>query len=564
MNKKKLLFLILILAASLRLLLLSQGDALGDETILAFRSIGMLDFDNAEHQTTPLEWFDPEIPWWTKLSFHDHPPLTFLFQNISMKILGESFFALRLPSAVFGLLSVLLIYLIGKRIFGENGGLLSALIFAITANHVFISRIGLQESIVIFFLLAVFYFLLRSLENDKYLIYAGAALGLALLSKYTAAAAIPISIIWIAFVKPVYLKKKSFWLGALLTILILSPVIFYNIKLYERAGHFDFQLSYVFGQKPEAWKVAPGKESVGGLSNRVSAFIPNLFASHSWLFLAISLVSTIILFFRYKKFPGTPTGKNLLAVSVAVFALFMLVTGPTRRFLTMLTPFLTLTLTGLFLALGNIFRNTKISFKHYALGIFFVFELLYSLNSAIIAYPKGLPVLAFSETRYENYSWGYKELDDFLTQELTGKTPAFTFDAKYEFLKKIQDANSRRDVERGLTPYSALIVYDDRIYNTAKLWIFDRRQIYRGWPVISASEYGAILNKKGTDYFTDSGFKAVYLIKIIGTLPLKNVSEKAEKSSEILPQTAPFFKAPKSIIRSKRGEEIFVVYEAQI
>ena len=54
MNKKKLLFLILILAASLRLLLLSQGDALGDETILAFRSIGMLDFDNAEHQTTPL------------------------------------------------------------------------------------------------------------------------------------------------------------------------------------------------------------------------------------------------------------------------------------------------------------------------------------------------------------------------------------------------------------------------------------------------------------------------------------------------------------------------------
>jgi len=77
---------IIFLAAVLRLWGIGAGDPVGDEVLYAFRAVGLLDYDVAEFQTTPLQWFDGNIPWWTKLSFHDHPPLVFLIQHFFIKI----------------------------------------------------------------------------------------------------------------------------------------------------------------------------------------------------------------------------------------------------------------------------------------------------------------------------------------------------------------------------------------------------------------------------------------------------------------------------------------------
>src|SRR3989344_3663588 len=92
MSKKSTLIFILAISALLGLYGLSRGDTVNDEVFMSFRGIGMLDFDEAAAQTTPLEWFDPNIPWWTKLSFHDHPPLVLAVQNIFMKVFSESNF----------------------------------------------------------------------------------------------------------------------------------------------------------------------------------------------------------------------------------------------------------------------------------------------------------------------------------------------------------------------------------------------------------------------------------------------------------------------------------------
>src|SRR3989338_9413348 len=113
-HRKKILFAILVIAAILRLWNLEIGDTLSDEVLYSFRAIGMLDFDEAADQTTPLEWFDPSIPSWTKFSFHDHPPLVFAVQHLFMRVLGETPFAFRLPSALLGIASVYLLYLMGS------------------------------------------------------------------------------------------------------------------------------------------------------------------------------------------------------------------------------------------------------------------------------------------------------------------------------------------------------------------------------------------------------------------------------------------------------------------
>ena len=74
---RKYLLIILIIAAVLRFYGLNRGDTVNDEVFYAFRAIGLMDFDKAPDQTTPLEWFDGHIPQCANLSFHDHPPLVF-------------------------------------------------------------------------------------------------------------------------------------------------------------------------------------------------------------------------------------------------------------------------------------------------------------------------------------------------------------------------------------------------------------------------------------------------------------------------------------------------------
>ncbi|MEK7085312.1 MAG: glycosyltransferase family 39 protein, partial [Patescibacteria group bacterium] len=187
---------ILILAAALRLYGLSRGDTLTDEVLYAFRAVGPLDFDEAEAQTTPLEWLDPNIPWWTSLSFHDHPPLVFWVQHIFIKIFGETNFVFRLPSVILGLLSIWLLYLIGKKLYSEETGLLAAFLLAVTVNHVYISRTGLQEAYVIFFILLASYLFLRALEKDDYLIWTSIALGFGFLAKYTVFVLVPIFFVY--------------------------------------------------------------------------------------------------------------------------------------------------------------------------------------------------------------------------------------------------------------------------------------------------------------------------------------------------------------------------------
>ncbi|MEK9175368.1 MAG: glycosyltransferase family 39 protein, partial [Patescibacteria group bacterium] len=135
-KKHKFIILIILLAAFLRLYGLSHGDTMNDESLMAFRSIGLIDFDEAAWQTTPFEWFDPlvkfsptvpeeykigtGIPWWAHLSWHDHPPLVFLVQNIFISIFGEHAWAFRLPSAILGVISVYFIYLIGNLLWTSD------------------------------------------------------------------------------------------------------------------------------------------------------------------------------------------------------------------------------------------------------------------------------------------------------------------------------------------------------------------------------------------------------------------------------------------------------------
>ncbi|TSC80080.1 MAG: hypothetical protein G01um101429_284 [Parcubacteria group bacterium Gr01-1014_29] len=588
-NTKQILFIILLLASLLRIWSLGSGDTLSDEVLYSFRAVGMLDFDEAADQTTPLEWFDPYIPSWTKFSFHDHPPLVFLIQHVFMRIFGETPFTFRLPSALFGIASVYLLYLIGKHLYSEKVGLFAAAFLGVTVNHVVISRLGLQESYVIFFILLAIFFFIRAGEQQKFYIGVGAALGLAALTKYTTLILLPIFFTYLMFFRRKDFAIPHVWIGTALALMLFSPVLYYNYRLFRAVGHFDFQLSYIVGQNPEVWSIQPGKEEFPTLAARASAFLPNLIKFNSWMFLVLfagslitfvfSLTKKIPLYPPFLKGETPPFEKGGLGgifsvhafLLISFFWLLLLIIGtigPSLRFLAMLTPFLALGISITLVKFSEvplpyITNMRKWDFRNIAIGIIISFEILYTFNSQLIPYPKGPELWTWSGVRMENYNWGYQELDEWMRKQTDDRMPALAFEQKYHFIEEIHKQALAADERAGKEPLATLFVYDKNVQSTAQLWILDRLQIYHAWPIITADTYVKFLNEKGADYFERSGFKEIYFIFPTENVPWKktHLTDIGAKLEQALTKNG---LEPYTIIENKRSEPIFRIYRKEL
>ena len=130
---------------------LAAHDPLTDEEEIAFRAIGYMDFLAAPYQTTPYEWFATP-PWWVGLSFHDHPPLLFAVEHVVFRLFGDSLLVLRLPFALLGVVSLLLLGALARRLYGETVACLVLVLGAVNTYWLWVFRLGLQEGPVIFFL----------------------------------------------------------------------------------------------------------------------------------------------------------------------------------------------------------------------------------------------------------------------------------------------------------------------------------------------------------------------------------------------------------------------------
>lgn len=557
------LLLIIIVAAVLRLINLGSGDITGsDEVFYVFRGLGMLDFDNSPAQPSVWELLEQRgagLPAWARLSFSDHPPLIFLVENISMKVFGENNSAFRLPSAILGIASVYLLYLIARRIFNEKTAIVAAAVYAVTLNAVYISRLALQEAAVILFLLLSTWLFLKALDNDRWLPWLGVSVGLGLLAKYTAFIVVPIFISYLILRRRDVFRNKKFWLAIVLALVMASPIFIYNYNLYQTFGHFDFQLSYLFGQDPAVWQSAPGKAEIGSLTDRLINLLPNFYKTNGWGFASLFLIAIIIWIWQWIRRPKTGDRNTTLVVfSVFWLTLLLLFIGPTNRFLAMLTPFAALLVAWLFLMIDEkwMIGREKLAFGF--LGIFLTAATLYSINSLVINYPTGAPLWMWSRVRFDNYNWGYNELEKYLANELRGKRPAISFNMPYQFLQKIGDRESMNTRNRELRPYPALIIYDNNIHSAAQLWSLDRRQIYHNWPTLKTEDYLNLLAQKGTNFFNQSGFRSYYFIIPTESVPWKNNStdfgtrfEKELVGRGVAPE----------IIKNKRGEEVFHIYK---
>lgn len=141
--------------------------------------------------------------------------------------LGLNVFAIRLPQALFGVLTVYIFYKLMKELSNENRTftLFATFIFAINPWHIMMSRWGLESNLVCAFLILGLYFFILGLKNNKYLILSAIFYGLCLYCYATIWPILPIILI-LQIVYGIYIKAIK-----LNRYLIISIIVFTVIAI---------------------------------------------------------------------------------------------------------------------------------------------------------------------------------------------------------------------------------------------------------------------------------------------------------------------------------------------
>jgi len=128
------------------------------------------------HQDTG-DYYDWSCYWFTCYNFHNAP-------TVSQMAAGRMF------SPIFGALTIVVSFLIGKVLFNRYVGIIFSLLFLFYNLWIWYSRTIITEVHYIFFSMLALLFLLYSFKNGhtkiKYLIFSGIAFGCALTSKLLA------------------------------------------------------------------------------------------------------------------------------------------------------------------------------------------------------------------------------------------------------------------------------------------------------------------------------------------------------------------------------------------
>ncbi len=94
-----------------------------------------------------------------------HPPFYFLALHPWIKAFGTSLFSLRLPSALLGTASVLLLWMLARRECGRGTALLAAALLALSGFHAFWSQMARMYALATFLILLSTWLLIRVVED---------------------------------------------------------------------------------------------------------------------------------------------------------------------------------------------------------------------------------------------------------------------------------------------------------------------------------------------------------------------------------------------------------------
>ena len=223
-----LLVLIILLATFLRLYQLGNNppSLTWDEAAWGYNAYSLgIDGKDEFGRFLPITYLE---------SFGDFKPPVYAYLDIlPVKIFGLNEFATRFPSAMFGVFTVFIAFLLVRRIFwksknADNYALLSSLILAISPWHIMLSRAAFEANVATLFLATGVWAFLAAVQDKKwFLIISAISFALSMYTFNTSRVFAPmiVIILVVAFRKKLLVIKKETVISALIGLLMVFPLI---------------------------------------------------------------------------------------------------------------------------------------------------------------------------------------------------------------------------------------------------------------------------------------------------------------------------------------------------
>lgn len=261
MKKYWILISILLLATFLRFYSLDKFPIglNADEAALGYNAYSLLETGKDEHGVAwPLVF----------RSFDDYKPPLYVYLAIPfVKVLGLNVWAVRLPSAIAGVLTVLLVYLLvnALKIFTEKKknktlALVSAFLLAVSPWHLHFSRGAWEVNVSTFLLVLGVYGFVLGLKNSKFYSLFSISFALSLFTYHSARIIAPLLVVALVLIyRHTLFKKenlKGIIIASILGLALSFPVV---LQLTSKEGQSRFSgvsifadsgpLSYVLEQR---------------------------------------------------------------------------------------------------------------------------------------------------------------------------------------------------------------------------------------------------------------------------------------------------------------------------
>jgi hypothetical protein len=181
--------------------------------------------------------YDTNMPR-ESLFFYFQAIFVWLGDNLSITALEYTPLALRIAPAIFGILTVWAIFLLGRELFNKNIGLLASATLAVSAWHIHFSRNGFRAIVLPFTLCFMFYFFIKAYREGKLKDYLWFAFFLALgFYTYLSIRMVPLIfiafLIWAAFFNKEFIKnnlrKLAYSIGFFMFLMIPMFIHFYHV-----------------------------------------------------------------------------------------------------------------------------------------------------------------------------------------------------------------------------------------------------------------------------------------------------------------------------------------------
>jgi len=229
MNKKIILFLtlIMVIASGLRLWQLGKVPSSPDwdEVALGYNAYSILETGKDEYGK-----FLPIV----LRSFDDYKPALYTYLAIpSVVVLGLNVVAVRLPSAIFGILTILATFFLVKELFKKNSlALLASFLLAISPWHIQFSRVAFEANVGVALNTFGILFFLKAFKKPWFLSLSALMLGFSLHVYQSEKVFVPllITILIYAFRKEFFLiKKKYIYASLIIFAVICLPLILFTL-----------------------------------------------------------------------------------------------------------------------------------------------------------------------------------------------------------------------------------------------------------------------------------------------------------------------------------------------